>query len=488
MQEKCTRLLESRKTRSADEAARHAAKYQDRLSPRARLEHLFDDGRYMEFGTLGKGPTGGEGDCVITAVGRVAGRTVYAYCQDYTQMGGSLGAMQAQKISQLQEKALKAGCPIIALLESGGARIQEGVGSLDGYGRIFSMNVKSSGRIPQLAIVFGACAGGASYSPALMDFIITVRGRSRMFITGPDVIKTVVGETVQAEELGGASVLGSKSGVSHFTAEDEDGAIATAKAILSYLGQPMAPGKAPVVKEGDWDFLPEVPNRAYDMHQVVEKVFDQGSILEYQKDWGRNAMTAFARLNGRAVAVVANQPAFMAGCIDIDASDKMSRFIRMADAFGLPIITFVDTPGYLPGVKQEHDGIIRHGAKLLYAYAEAGNPRITVIVRKAYGGAYIAMGSKAIGADAVFAYPFAEVAVMGAEAAVKIVRKKDLAAGADAAALADEYRNEVMNPSFSAHMDLIDELIVPSETRDRLIMSLSTLCAAKPGEHGNIPL
>ena len=476
------------KKKAEAEAARYQAKYAStgKLSPRARLALLFDSGSYTETGALARGSAGVDGDAVITAYGQINGKPAYAYCQDYTLMGGSLGRVHADKITRIQEQALRAGAPVIALLESGGARIQEGIASLDGYGRIFSNNVKSSGKIPQIAIVFGACAGGASYSPALMDFIITVQDKSKMFITGPEVIKTVIGEEVSMQELGGTDALGKKSGISHFTAADEKEAVSTCRSLLSYL---QAVPAAPVKNSGDiMSVLPESERGAYDMRKLIACVFDQNSILEVQQGWAMNAVTAFARLSGYPVAVVASQPMAKAGCIDIDASDKMSRFVRTADAFGLPVITFVDTPGYLPGVSQEHGGIIRHGAKLLYAYAEASVCKVTVIVRKAFGGAYIAMGSKAIGADHVFAYPFCEIAVMGAEGAVKIVNKKELAAGVPAEELIREYKKNLMSPEFAAHENLIDEIILPSQTRERISQALMAAGRTEAGSHGNIPL
>lgn len=488
MKEKIVEFTKAMEQKAAGEESRYQAKYAQagKLAPRKRLALLFDGGKYTEVGALARGAAGLDGDAVITAYGSIAGKPAYAYCQDYTLMGGSLGRVHADKIVRIQQQALKAKAPIIALLESGGARIQEGINSLDGYGRIFSNNVKSSGRIPQIAIVFGACAGGASYSPALMDFIITVRGRSRMFITGPEVIKTVIGEEVSMEELGGSEALGRKSGISHFTCADEAAALSSCRTLVGYL---QGGSRRPLKASGDiMAVIPESDRGAYDMRRLVSCVFDEGSIFETQGDWATNAITAFATLEGRSVAVIASQPMSKAGCIDIEASEKMSRFVRMADAFGLPVVTFVDTPGYLPGVGQEHGGIIRHGAKLLYAYAEARVPKVTVVVRKAFGGAYIAMGSKSIGADHVFAYPFCEIAVMGAEGAIRIVNKKELAAGVSPDELIQAYRKNLMSPEFAAHENLIDEIILPSQTRERILAALESAGSVERGEHGNIPL
>lgn len=460
----------------------------ERLAPRVRLERLFDNGAFEEVNIKSDE---GIGRGVICAYGKVQGRLTFAYSQDYTVKGGSLGQGEADKIEDIQKRALAVHAPVVALLESGGARIQEGSLALDGYGRIFHMNILSSGRLPQIAVVFGACAGGAAYSPALMDFIITVNERARMFITGPDVVKAVTGESVTAQELGGAQTLARTSGISHFTAADDEDALNYARSILSYL--PGTTTGETADRSGQIaSLVPTIPKRSYDMRGLIALVADEGSVLEYMKDWGRNAVTAFARINGQAVAMVGNQPLVKAGCIDVDASDKMARFIRTADNMGLPIVTFVDTPGYMPGTHEEHSGIIRHGAKLLYAYTEAGVPKVTVIVRKAFGGAYIAMGSKSLGADGLFAYPFSQIAVMGAEGAMSIIARKELAAASNPQErlkeLSAEYEEKFMHPSFSLNAGLIDRIITPEETRKCILDTLSKAADRSHKVHGNIPL
>lgn len=460
----------------------------ERLAPRVRLERLFDNGAFEEVNIKSDE---GIGRGVICAYGKVQGRLTFAYSQDYTVKGGSLGQGEADKIEDIQKRALAVHAPVVALLESGGARIQEGSLALDGYGRIFHMNILSSGRLPQIAVVFGACAGGAAYSPALMDFIITVNERARMFITGPDVVKAVTGESVTAQELGGAQTLARTSGISHFTAADDEDALNYARSILSYL--PGTTTGETADRSGQIaSLVPTTPKRSYDMRGLIALVADEGSVLEYMKDWGRNAVTAFARINGQAVAMVGNQPLVKAGCIDVDASDKMARFIRTADNMGLPIVTFVDTPGYMPGTHEEHSGIIRHGAKLLYAYTEAGVPKVTIIVRKAFGGAYIAMGSKSLGADGLFAYPFSQIAVMGAEGAMSIIARKELAAASNPQErlkeLSAEYEEKFMHPSFSLNAGLIDRIITPEETRKCILDTLSKAADRSHKIHGNIPL
>lgn len=460
----------------------------ERLAPRVRLERLFDNGAFEEVNIKSDE---GIGRGVICAYGKVQGRLTFVYSQDYTVKGGSLGQGEADKIEDIQKRALAVHAPVVALLESGGARIQEGSLALDGYGRIFHMNILSSGRLPQIAVVFGACAGGAAYSPALMDFIITVNERARMFITGPDVVKAVTGESVTAQKLGGAQTLARTSGISHFTAADDEDALNYARSILSYL--PGTTTGETADRSGQIaDLVPTTPKRSYDMRGLIALVADEGSVLEYMKDWGRNAVTAFARINGQAVAMVGNQPLVKAGCIDVDASDKMARFIRTADNMGLPIVTFVDTPGYMPGTHEEHSGIIRHGAKLLYAYTEAGVPKVTIIVRKAFGGAYIAMGSKSLGADGLFAYPFSQIAVMGAEGAMSIIARKELAAASNPQErlkeLSAEYEKKFMHPSFSLNAGLIDRIITPEETRKCILDTLSKAADRSHKVHGNIPL
>ena len=487
----------------------HAAGKQ---TARERLEKLFDPQSFVETGLfvkhrcqnfgMEKKETPGEG--VVTGYGTIDGRLVYAAAQDFTVMGGSLGEMHAAKIAAAQEAALKVGAPMICINDSGGARIQEGVDALAGYGRIFYNNTMASGVIPQISVIMGPCAGGAVYSPALTDFIFMVKGTGQMYITGPQVIKSVTGEAVTAEELGGAMAHNSASGCAHFAADSEDDCIAQIRRLLSFLPQNnMDP--APVYPCGDDlnredealnDLVPESPNKSYDMMDVIRSIADNGDVFEYQQYYARNIITAFIRLGGKSVGVIASQPKFMAGCLDINASDKASRFIRTCDAFNIPLLTLEDVPGFLPGTQQERGGIIRHGAKMLYAYSEATVPKVTVITRKAYGGAYIGMCSKHLGADMVFAWPDAEIAVMGADGAANIIFSKDIKAAADPAAeraaKIAQYQDAMMNPYVAAARGYVDDIILPSETRKYLISAFDALAgkhADRPRKkHGNIPL
>jgi acetyl-CoA carboxylase carboxyltransferase component len=500
-------ILSEKRQMREEERSRVVAKYgmAGKLSATQRLEALFDEGTFREIGAFvrdrGEKKTAISKDAVITGYGYVNGDPVYAYAQDYSLAGGSLGQMHAEKIAHVQDAALRAKAPIVALLESGGARIQEGVDALDGYGSVFRRNCAASGTIPQIAVIFGSCAGGAVYSPALMDFVFVIDQKSRMFLTGPEVVRTVTGENVTAEALGGAGVHGKTSGVAHFVCNSERDSIQQVRTLLPYLtqsqvGKPAAGrlqsriGKQCLRLD---ELVSDNPKKSYDMKSLVSMVVDNGKFFEYQQQFARNCVTGFARIGGRAVGIVANQPLVLAGCIDIDASVKMARFIRTCDCFGLPIVTFVDTPGYLPGLKQEQGGVIRHGAKLLYAYSTAQVPLVTVVVRKAYGGAYIAMGSKSLGADAVFAWPFAEIAVLGADGASKIIYKKELAASQDPGKLlaqkAQEYRQNVMDPHFAAGRGYVDDIIRPAETRNAIMDTLGTLGRKTEGKgHGNIPL
>lgn len=479
---------------------------------RERLEKLFDRDSFVETGlfvhhrstNFGMEKASPPCDGVVTGYGTVNGRLVYAAAQDFTVMGGSLGEMHAAKIAAAQEAALRAGVPIIYINDSGGARIQEGVDALAGYGRIFYNNTQASGVIPQISVIMGPCAGGAVYSPALTDFIFMVKGTGQMYITGPQVIKSVTKEDVTADSLGGADVHTGISGCAHFAADSEDACIAQIKELLRYLPQnhvdsaPIYPTKEPAGRQGEPlnDFLPENPHKTYDMMEIILALADGGSIMEYQQHYARNIITVFIRMNGKSVGVIANQPKVLAGCLDINASDKVSRFIRTCDCFNIPLLTIEDVPGFLPGTQQEKGGIIRHGAKMLYAYSEATVPKVTVIIRKAYGGAYIGMCSKHLGADAVFAWTTAEIAVMGADEAATIIFSKDIRDADDPnverRAKITEYQDAMMNPYVAASRGYVDDIILPSETRVRVIQAFSALKNKNTGDsrkkHGNIPL
>jgi acetyl-CoA carboxylase carboxyltransferase component len=443
------------------------------------------------------------GDGVITGYGTIEGREVCVYAQDFTVYGGSVSLAHARKIVQVQEMALHNGFPIIGLLDSGGARIQEGVLSLQGYGEVFRQNALASGVVPQISVILGPCAGGAAYSPALTDFVAMVDKSAMMFITGPDVVKSVTGEEIDHEGLGGARVHTGVSGVAHFVGRDEAHALALVRQLLSYLPSNNV-HPAPAVAPTDDPqrlaptlntIVPEAPNLPYDMLEVIAAVMDRGSWFEVQGSWAQNAIVGFARLDGAAVGVVAQQPMVLAGAIDIDASDKISRFVRFCDAFNLPLITFADSPGFLPGVAQEHGGIIRHGAKIIYAYVEATVPKISVVTRKGYGGAYIVMGSKSLGADVHLAWPSAEIAVMGPEGAVAVLNRRELAAAEDPEALRAElvaqYRAKYADPYYSARRGILDDVIEPARTRVELIGALRTLReqirSVPPKKHGVMP-
>lgn len=487
-------------------------KMKGKLTVWERLDKLLDENSFVELQPFvihrstyfGMDKVKYLGDGVVIGYGKINGRLVYVFAQDFTVMGGSLGEMHAKKIEYIISLALKNGAPLIGLYDSGGARIQEGVAALDGFGRIFKMNVKASGIIPQISLILGPCAGGASYSPALTDFIIMPRRTSYMFITGPQVIKAVTGEEVSFEELGGADVHASRSGVAHFVVDDEDEAFDIVKKLISYLPSnnmedpPHIKTSDPADREDKElnSIVPTDPIVPYDVRDVILKVVDNGDFLEVHTNYAPNVVIGFARLNGFTVGIVANQPKVLAGALDIDGSTKAARFVRFCDSFNIPIIMFVDVPGYLPGVDQEHYGIIKHGAKLVYAYAEATVPKITVILRKAYGGAYIAMGSKSLGADIVFAWPTAEIAVMGPEGAVKIIFKKKLALAKDSEKLfkekLKEYRALFANPYRAAELGLVDDIIEPSKTRPMLVKALEAVYSKREEtpvrKHGNIPL
>jgi propionyl-CoA carboxylase beta chain len=444
------------------------------------------------------------GDGVVTGYGTVDGRTVYVFAQDFTVFGGSLSGAYASKICKIMDLAMKVGAPVIGLNDSGGARIQEGVESLAGYADIFTRNVLSSGVIPQISVILGPCAGGAVYSPAMTDFILMVDGTSYMFITGPDVIKAVTHEEVTKEALGGAHTHAARSGVAHFASPDEPTALGTVRELLGFLPSnnmedpPAAPSQDPWDREqAELDTLvPREPTRPYDIKDVIGAIVDDRKFLEVQPEYAMNIVVGFARVGGQPVGIVANQPAHLAGCLDIDASIKAARFVRFCDCFNLPLVTFVDVPGFLPGTAQEYGGIIKHGAKLLYAFTEATVPKVTVITRKAYGGAYDVMASKHIRADVNFAWPTAEIAVMGPEGAVNIVFKGELDRAADKdaarARYIAEYRDKFANPYKAAELGYIDEVIRPRTTRARLVRSLRMLKNKRqdnpPKKHGNIPL
>jgi propionyl-CoA carboxylase beta subunit len=482
-----------------------------KLTARERLDLLLDPGSFVEIDAFVLNRTAGAsdaeaflGDGVVTGHGEIDGRPVLVFSQDFTVFGGSLSEAYAQKICKIMDLAMKVGAPIIGLNDSGGARIQEGVVSLGGYAEIFLRNVMASGVVPQISVVLGPCAGGAVYSPAITDLTVMVETTSYMFVTGPAVVKTVTHEDVDAEFLGGATTHTTRSGVAHVAAPDEAAALDTARALLSYLPQNNL-GTAPAVATLDPidrmdvsldSVVPDDPRTPYDMHTVVRAIVDDGAFLEIQSGWAQNIIVGFARLDGRSVGIVAQQPAVLAGALDIDASVKAARFVRTCDAFNVPLITLVDVPGFLPGVDQEHGGIIRHGAKLLYAYAEATVPKLTVITRKAYGGAYDVMSSKHIRGDMNLAWPTAEIAVMGAEGAVNIIHRDAIAEAVDPderrARLVDDYQAEFANPYVAAARGYLDDVIRPSETRPRLIRALTLLADKRDTnprkKHGNIPL
>jgi len=477
-----------------------------RLLARERAVKLCDPGSFVEldryvrhrewnFGMMDRRPYG---DAVVTGYGTILGRKVFVFSQDFTVFGGSLSEVFAEKICKVMDLAVKLGCPVVGINDSGGARIQEGVVSLAGYAEIFWRNVQSSGVIPQISLVLGPCAGGAVYSPAMTDFVFMVEGSSYMFITGPDVVRTVTGEDVTFEELGGAATHAAKSGVAHFTSADEESCLEDARYLLSFLPQnnneraPYAPPTDSVDREdAELDTLvPDNPNKPYDMHDVIRRVVDDGEFLEVHERWAENIVCGFARLGGHAVGIVGNQPRSLAGVLDIASSEKAARFVRTCDAFNVPLVTFVDVPGFLPGTSQEWGGIIRHGAKLLYAYCEATVPKLTVITRKAYGGAYDVMSSKHVRADFNFAWPTAEIAVMGPEGAVNIIYRDR--PPEERAALIADYTERFANPYAAAERGYVDDVIEPRRTRAVLISALeTTLAKSEPRprrKHGNIPL
>ncbi len=479
---------------------------------RERIAMLLDLGSFVEVDAFvehrsnefNMASTKAPAEGVVTGYGTVDGRLVFVYAQDFTVIGGSLGEMHAKKICKVMDMAMKMGAPIIGMNDSGGARIQEGIAALSGFGEIFKRNTMASGVIPQISVIMGPCAGGAVYSPAITDFVFMVEKTSQMFITGPAVVKSVTGEEVTSEELGGATAHAAKSGVAHFASKTEEECIESIKKLLSYLPSNNLEGAAFDVPTDEINRLsekltsivPDEPNKAYDVKDVIAEIVDSGSFMEVQEAFAQNIVIGLAKMNGQTVGIIANQPKVMAGSLDINSSDKAARFVRFCDSFNIPLITLTDVPGYLPGVHEEHGGIIRHGAKLLYAYSEATVPKINVILRKAYGGAYIAMSSKHLGADAVFAWPTAEIAVMGPEGAANIIFKKEIAASSDPittrAEKIEEYRNKFANPFEAAKLGFVDDVIEPDSTRPRIIAALEMLASKRESnpskKHGNIPV
>lgn len=483
-----------------------------KMYARERIEKLLDKGSFVELDKFvthrctdfGMDKQKILGDGIITGFGRIDGRLVYVYAQDFTVFGGSLSKTMAEKICKVMDLAIKNGAPLIGLNDSGGARIQEGVGSLAGFADIFLRNTLASGVIPQISVIMGPCAGGAVYSPAITDFVFMVKNTSYMFITGPDVIKAVTGEEVTFEKLGGAMAHNSTSGCAHFATENDEDCLMKIRKLLSFLPQNNMEDP-PVVQTNDpvdridlslREVVPDNPNKSYNIKDIILRVVDNGDFFEVHEHYAKNIVVGFARFNGRSVGIVANQPNFLAGSLDINASMKAARFVRFCDAFNIPLVTFVDVPGFLPGVAQEYGGIIKHGAKLIYAYAEATVPKIAVITRKAYGGAYCVMSSKHLRSDINYAYPTAEIAVMGPEGAVNIVFRKEIEAAADKKAkreeLIKEYRKKFANPYKAAELGYIDEVIMPETTRYKIIVALESLVNKRdtlpPKKHGNIPL
>ena len=485
-----------------------------KLTARERIELLLDEGTFSELDqyarhrstSFGMDANRPFGDGVVTGIGEIDGRPVCVFSQDVTVFGGSLGQVYGEKICKVIDFAMRTGCPLIGINEGGGARIQEGVVSLGLYAEIFRRNTEASGVIPQISLIMGAAAGGHVYSPALTDFVVMVDKTSQMFITGPDVIKTVTGEDVSMEELGGGRTHNTKSGNAHYLGSDEEDAIGYVRELIGFLPQnnldepPIYESDSPMdvtdLDESLDTIIPDSPNQPYDMAEVVTSILDDEEFLETSPLFAQNIITGFGRVEGRSVGIVANQPLHFAGCLDIDASEKAARFVRTCDAFNIPVLTFVDVPGFLPGVEQEHGGIIRRGAKLIYAYAEATVPLITIITRKAYGGAYDVMGSKHLGADLNLAWPTAQIAVMGAQGAVNIIHRKLLAAASDPEALRQqliqEYEDELVNPWLAADRGYVDQVIAPRDTRRKIVRGLRTLRTKRqtqpPKKHGNIPL
>ncbi len=503
--------LRERILQGADPRATEAQHRKGKLTARERIDLLFDEGTFTELEGLRRHRATGFGlearrphtDGVVIGWGLVEGRRVFVYAHDFRIFGGALGEAHAQKIHKIMDLAASAGCPVVGLCDGAGARIQEGVTALAGYGGIFQRNVRNSGVIPQISVMLGPCAGGAAYSPSLTDFVFMVRGTSQMFITGPDVVQAVTGEVISQDGLGGADVHAERSGVATFAYPDEQSCLEEVRYLLSLLPSnnrelpPAAPVEDPVDRRTDalTDLVPADPTRAYDIRGVLREIVDDGEFLEIHERWAPNIVCALTRLGGQVTGIVANQPASMAGVLDIQSSEKAARFVQMCDSFNIPLVTLVDVPGFLPGVDQEHGGVIRHGAKLLYAYCNATVPRVQLILRKAYGGAYIVMDSRSIGADVSFAWPTNEIAVMGAEGAANVVFRREIAASDDPEGtrrkLIDQYREELMHPYYAAERGLVDDVIDPAETRIRLIDTLAMLrtkhTALPSRKHGNQP-
>ena len=514
MPEEDPRIIELRKRRELVQqgggekriAKQHA---KGKLTARERLDLLLDPGTFQEIEpfVLALQSDSDEtfyGDGVVGGYGEIDGRVVYVYAQDFTIMGGALGEMQGRKICRVMDLAVQCGAPIIGLIDSGGARIQEGVHSLGAYAEVFRRNAQYSGVVPQISLIMGPCAGGAAYSPAVTDLIIMVEKQSYMFLTGPNVIKSVTGEEIDFEGLGGAAVHLGTSGTAHLTARTEQDALQLARLALSYLPSNNVDNAPRQVSEDSPNrmddelnsIVPQDSAMAYSMHEVIEKVVDRGSFLEIQATYAQNAIVGFARMDGQSVGIVSQEPSILAGVMDINSSDKIARFVRLCDAFNLPLITFVDSPGFLPGVSQEHGGVIRHGAKVLFAYAEATVPKISIVTRKAYGGAYVVLSSKFMGTDMNYAWPSAEIAVMGADGAANILYGRQINAAKDPAAerkkLTEAYQEKYLNPYASAEAGYIDDVIEPRETRMKVIAVLKALRdkheQVLPRKHGNIPL
>jgi len=512
--EKSFKKLEEKRKELDDKSVQDFQHQKGKLSARERINLLLDSETFVEidpfvesrFSALGMDKKKVPGDGVVTGFGKINGRLIYIYSQDFSKMGGSLGEMHGKKIVKTIEIAKKVGCPVVGIIDSGGARIQEGIASLDGYAEIFRSMVKSSGVTPQITCLVGPSAGGASYAPGLSDFVFMVNSISHMYITGPAVIESIVGERVSFEELGGATVHSVKSGCAHFVAPNEEDCFLAVKKLLSYLPQNNLedpPYQRSVLSEifkkktsNILDIIPKKEEKGYEMKEIIKEVFDHGSFFEIQENFATNVIVGFARLSGWVVGIVANQTRFIAGTLDIDSSDKVARFVRFCDSFNIPLINLVDTPGYLPGTDQEHRGIIRHGAKVLYAYAEASVPKISVILRKAFGGAYIALASRKIGYDVIIAWPFAQIAVMGAEQAVKIIYKKEITESKNPKKVEkrkiEEYKETFLNPWEAAKLGQVDIIIQPQETREVLIKCLEALLDKREEKvarkHGNIPL
>ena len=505
MGEKLKEFLGKAKELQNDRQAAELQHKKGKLTARERLNYLLDASSFVELDAFAELQSKElearkrSRDGVITGYGTISKKPVYTYAQDFSFMGGSMGEMHNKKIANVMELALKTGCPCIGLLDSGGARIQEGISALDTGGRIFQLNTISSGIIPQISAILGPCAGIAVYSPALTDFVFTVKKTSYMFITGPDVIKTVTGESIDFEGLGGATTHTAKSGVAHFIAENEKECLDMIKVLLSYLPQNNLENPAYHAADGIREtkrleaIVPEDQKKTYDIKDVIAEIFDKKSFFEVQADYAANAVVGFARLNGYAIGIVATQPKVLAGCIDINSSNKISRFVRFCDCFNIPLVNLVDVTGYLPGTEQEHNGIIRHGAKVIYAYSEATVPKISLVLRKAYGGAYIALVSKDMGFDKVIAWPTAEIAVMGAEQAVSIINKDEISKNPKSkAGFVNEYAKKFLNPYAAAKLGKVDIIIEPKNTRNALIKCLEMLLSKReknPGKkHGNMPL